>query len=69
MFRSWYASVSTETARRRLVKRHLMAGIETTEEAVAARAEANDLLNADMIVQKMMHPDVTIESIDSAQSA
>ena len=46
-----------------------MAGIETTEEAVAARAEANDLLNADMIVQRMMHPDVTIESIDSAQSA
>jgi pantothenate kinase len=65
--RSWYVSVSRETAKRRLIKRHLMAGIETTEKAAAARAEGNDLLNADLIVQNMICPDVTIESIDFEQ--
>lgn len=67
MFCRWYVEVERETAKRRLIKRHLMAGIETTEEAAAERAEGNDLLNADLIVRKMIRPDVTIESIDFAQ--
>jgi hypothetical protein len=41
-----------------------MAGIESTVEAAAARAEENDLLNADLINEKMIYPDVVVESLD-----
>lgn len=59
---SWFVSISRETAMDRLVKRHLEAGIETTTEAAALRAEENDLPNADHINENMICPSFIIES-------
>ncbi|OBT77094.1 hypothetical protein VF21_02910 [Pseudogymnoascus sp. 05NY08] len=59
---SWFVSISRETAKDRLVKRHLEAGIETTTEAAALRAEENDLPNADHINGNMICPSFIIES-------
>ncbi|OBT55497.1 hypothetical protein VE04_04550 [Pseudogymnoascus sp. 24MN13] len=62
---SWFVSISRETAMDRLVKRHLEAGIETTTEAAALRAEENDLPNADHINENMICPSFIIESSNS----
>lgn len=56
--------MSRETAKGRLIKRHIAAGIETSMEAAAARAEENDLPNGDYIRDNMISPDVVVESID-----
>lgn len=64
MPRRWFVSVPRETAKKRLIKRHLAAGIESTIEAAAARAEENDLRNGDLIAKKMIRPDVIVESLD-----
>ncbi|KFX98539.1 hypothetical protein O988_04300 [Pseudogymnoascus sp. VKM F-3808] len=61
---SWFVSISRETAKDRLVKRHLQAGIETTTEAAALRAEENDLKNGDYIKENMISPSFIIESSD-----
>ncbi|RFU30152.1 hypothetical protein B7463_g6188, partial [Scytalidium lignicola] len=59
---TWFVSISRETAKKRLIKRHIMAGIESTIEAAAVRVEDNDLLNGDLITRKMISPDVVVES-------
>ncbi|KAH8803544.1 phosphoribulokinase/uridine kinase [Xylogone sp. PMI_703] len=61
---AWFVSVSRETAKRRLIKRHILAGIESTVEAAAKRAEENDLINGDLITRKMIFPNVIVENID-----
>jgi pantothenate kinase len=61
---SWFVSISRETAKDRLVKRHIQAGIETTTEAAALRAEENDLKNGDHIKENMISPSFIIESSD-----
>jgi len=61
---SWFVSISRETAKDRLVKRHIQAGIETTMEAAALRAEENDLKNGDYIKENMISPSFIIESSD-----
>lgn len=58
----WFVSISRETAKDRLAKRHLEAGIETTTEAAALRAEENDLPNGDHIKENMICPSFIIES-------
>lgn len=58
----WYIDVSRETAKARLVERHLRTGIETCPLAAAARAEGNDLRNADYIASRLSEPDVVIRS-------
>jgi hypothetical protein len=40
----------------------MAAGIEPDMESAAVRVETNDLLNADLIVRKLLRPDVTVES-------
>ena len=41
----WFVSVDMDTARRRLVRRHLKAGISKDEEDALKRVEGNDLVN------------------------
>jgi pantothenate kinase len=60
---SWFVSVSRAIAKQRLIKRHLLAGIETSVEAAAARVEKNDLLNGDLITKKMIAPDLIVEGV------
>jgi pantothenate kinase len=61
---SWFVSVPREAAKKRLMNRHVMAGIESTIEGAAARTEENDLLNRDLIIRNMISPDFVIKSLD-----
>ncbi|KAK8078596.1 hypothetical protein PG996_004766 [Apiospora saccharicola] len=56
----WFVDVPPEVAKERLVLRHLAAGIETSREAAAHRAEENDLPNGDLIRSNLIEPDVRI---------
>lgn len=47
----WFVEVGFDTARRRLVARHVKAGIAKDEEAARARADENDLVNGKEIVE------------------
>jgi pantothenate kinase len=58
----WFVNIPAETAKQRLIERHLRAGIEPTREAAAARAEENDLRNGDLIRTKLIKPDIWIEN-------
>ncbi|KAK8024988.1 P-loop containing nucleoside triphosphate hydrolase protein [Apiospora arundinis] len=56
----WFVDVPPEVAKERLVLRHLAAGIETSREAAAHRAEENDLPNGHLIRSKLLAPDVRV---------
>ena len=58
----WYVDVRREVAKARLIERHLQAGIENSPLAAAARAESNDLQNADYMLSRLIRPDVVIQS-------
>lgn len=47
----WFMSVDIDTARRRLVKRHVKAGIARDEEDAVRRVEENDLVNGREILE------------------
>ncbi|SMQ48040.1 unnamed protein product [Zymoseptoria tritici ST99CH_1A5] len=59
----WYIDVPRDVAKLRLIERHLRAGIETCSVAAAARAESNDLMNADYIASRLIEPDMVIRSV------
>ncbi|KAI0596352.1 P-loop containing nucleoside triphosphate hydrolase protein [Biscogniauxia sp. FL1348] len=50
MDRRWFVDVDFEVARRRLVRRHVAAGIAADEREAARRADENDLVNGREIV-------------------
>jgi pantothenate kinase len=56
----WFVDVAPATALDRLVERHLKAGIETTEEAAAARALENDIPNGKLICELLIEPQIRI---------
>lgn len=58
----WFVDTSAETAKERLIRRHIEAGIETSVEAAAARVESNDLINGELIRMKLIEPDVLIRN-------
>lgn len=47
----WFVSVDMDTARRRLVRRHVKAGIARDEEDAVRRVEENDLVNGREILE------------------
>ena len=47
----WFVEVGFDVARQRLVRRHVKAGIATTEEEAGKRADENDLVNGREIVE------------------
>ncbi|KAI0479838.1 P-loop containing nucleoside triphosphate hydrolase protein [Xylaria cf. heliscus] len=51
----WFVDVDFEVARRRLVARHLRAGIAADEEQAGRRADENDLVNGEMIAGNRTH--------------
>jgi len=57
-----FVRVDGETARRRLVRRHLAAGIAATEEEADKRARENDLVNGEMIERLLLEVDEVVES-------
>jgi pantothenate kinase len=60
MAHRWFVDVTRETAKHRLVERHLAAGIELRREAAEIRAEDNDIPNGDLIRKHLIEPDVRI---------
>ncbi|KAL1953253.1 hypothetical protein VTO42DRAFT_3341 [Malbranchea cinnamomea] len=58
----WFVEVDFETARKRLVKRHVQAGIAKDEEEANRRALENDLVNGKEIVEFRLDVDEVIIS-------
>ncbi|KAI0406540.1 P-loop containing nucleoside triphosphate hydrolase protein [Xylaria palmicola] len=60
----WFADVDFSVARRRLVARHVAAGIAGDEDEAGRRADENDLVNGRQIVENRTHVHEIIVSRD-----
>lgn len=58
----WFVEVDFQTARRRLVKRHVKAGIAKDEEEAGKRADENDLVNGEQIIRERVDVDEVVVS-------
>ena len=58
----WFVEVSWEIAKRRLVGRHVKAGLAADEEAAARRVEENDFVNGREIVEGRLECQEVIQS-------
>ncbi|KIN06676.1 hypothetical protein OIDMADRAFT_191127 [Oidiodendron maius Zn] len=58
----WFVEVDFEVARRRLVGRHVKAGIARTEEEAERRVKENDLVNGEEIVRERLEVDEVVVS-------
>ena len=58
----WFVEVDEEVARRRLVSRHVKAGLAKNEEEAGRRADENDLVNGKEIIQGRLKIHETIQS-------
>ncbi|KAJ8103522.1 P-loop containing nucleoside triphosphate hydrolase protein [Lipomyces tetrasporus] len=59
----WFVRVEREIARQRIIHRHIEAGIAKDEGEAAKRADENDLVNGDYIIQHSLTPHRIIISI------
>ena len=62
MDEKWFVDVEFEVARRRLMRRHVEAGIAVDEEEAGRRADENDLVNGREIVDLRLHADEVVVS-------
>ncbi|TNY21431.1 P-loop containing nucleoside triphosphate hydrolase protein [Rhodotorula diobovata] len=60
----WFYSVPEEVALRRIIKRHVQAGLAPDEEAAEAKALENDVLNGRHCLAHMLGPDRVLEEVD-----
>lgn len=60
----WFVDVDFEVARRRLVYRHVKAGIAKDEEEAGRRADENDLVNGKQIVEERLNVQEVIKSVE-----
>ncbi|KAL9006428.1 MAG: hypothetical protein Q9188_000833 [Gyalolechia gomerana] len=60
----WFVDVDLETARRRLVGRHVKAGIAPTEEEANRRVTENDLVNGKEIAEDRVEVQELITSVE-----
>lgn len=60
----WFVEVNVEIARKRLVARHLAAGIAATAEEADRRAITNDLVNGEEILKYRVPVDEVVVSIE-----
>lgn len=58
----WFVEVDFGVARRRLIHRHIMAGIAKTEEEAARRADENDLVNGREILENRLEVSEVVRS-------
>lgn len=59
----WFVDVPFDVARRRLVGRHVAAGIAADEEEAGRRADENDLVNGREIVENMVPVNEVVHSL------
>ena len=57
---SWFIDVPRETAKQRLVERHIEAGIETSRISASRRVEDNDIPNGEFIKARLIQPNITL---------
>lgn len=60
----WFVEVKEDVARRRLVDRHVAAGIAGSAEEARRRVDENDLVNGQEIVENMVKVDEVVHSIE-----
>ncbi|KAI0018730.1 phosphoribulokinase/uridine kinase [Xylariomycetidae sp. FL0641] len=60
----WFVEVDFAQARKRLVKRHVRAGIARDEEEAGRRADENDLVNGRQIVEQRVEVDDVVQSTE-----
>ncbi|RYP65901.1 hypothetical protein DL769_006187 [Monosporascus sp. CRB-8-3] len=60
----WFVDVDFATARRRLVARHMRAGIAADEDEAGRRADGNDLVNGEEIVKNRVPVDEVVVSTE-----
>lgn len=60
----WFVEVEEAVARRRLVQRHVAAGIARDEEEAGRRADENDLVNGKEIVDCRTRVDEVVRSVE-----
>jgi pantothenate kinase len=61
----WFVEVDFDVARDRLVKRHVVTGVASSQEEALKRAKENDLVNGKEIVQdRIGHIDEEVVSLD-----
>lgn len=65
----WFVDVDFAVARRRLVRRHVVAGIARDEDEAARRADENDLVNGKEIVENRVDVDEVIRSVEDEEWA
>jgi pantothenate kinase len=58
----WFVDAPEDTAKERVVLRHLAAGIETKRADAEKRVEINDLLNGREIRANLIQPDLVISN-------
>ncbi|RAK77643.1 phosphoribulokinase/uridine kinase family protein [Aspergillus fijiensis CBS 313.89] len=58
-----FVDTDLQEARRRVAKRHVQAGIEATLDAGLRRVDSNDSLNALIIQDKLITPDLVVRSV------
>ncbi|KAI1632667.1 P-loop containing nucleoside triphosphate hydrolase protein [Biscogniauxia mediterranea] len=67
MDRRWFVDVDFAVARRRLVRRHVRAGIAADEEEAARRADENDLVNGrEIVAERVGVHEVVVSREDDA---
>jgi pantothenate kinase len=65
----WFVRVEFEVARRRLIRRHVEAGIARDEAEAARRVDENDLVNGREIVEGMLEVSEVVESKEDPEWA
>ncbi|EEB05518.1 nicotinamide riboside kinase [Schizosaccharomyces japonicus yFS275] len=63
-----FLPIDVATARERLVRRHMLAGLAKTREEAEKRADSNDLPNLLFVQQHLLHPDLVWDSTTSSTS-
>lgn len=63
----WFVEVEFDTARRRLIGRHVKAGIAKNEEEAGRRADENDLANGREIIEGRLEVQEVVVSWDDHQ--
>ncbi|RDW91384.1 hypothetical protein BP5796_02549 [Coleophoma crateriformis] len=67
MDEQWFVEVDMETARSRLIPRHVKAGIASSIEEAEKRVDENDLVNGEEIMRDRMPVDEVIVSKDDTK--
>jgi pantothenate kinase len=65
----WFVDVDFQVARKRLIHRHVKAGIAQNEEEAAKRADENDLVNGKEIVDSRLYVHEVIKSEEDPEWA